>query len=290
MIVMRLKGGLANQIFQYALGRRLAIDRNTDLMLDTASYRYDRLREYRLDVFNIKASASDSLPFVATDSRFKYVNHIFQKIKSLFTKPYQIIKEKGFPFDPTILECSDQAYLDGFWQSEQYFDSVAQIIREDLALKTPITGELKKLAEQIKATPNSVSLHVRRGDYVSNPVTTAFHGVCGVDWYMQAAGMMEERLSNPTFFVFSDDYEWAKANLHFQSNAVFIKPSPDGQECNDLHVMSLCQNNIIANSSFSWWGAWLNTNPNKIVIAPKVWFVGGPQDTRDLIPSSWVRI
>lgn len=290
MIVMRLKGGLGNQMFQYALGRRLAIDHNTDLMLDTASYHYDRLRVYRLGVFNIKASASDSLPFVATDSRFKYVNHILQKVKSLFGKPYQIIKEKGFPFDPTILDCSDQAYLDGFWQSEQYFDSVAQIIRDDLQLKTPIAGELKTLAEQIKATPNSVSLHVRRGDYVSNPVTTAFHGVCGVDWYMQAADMMSERLVNPTFFVFSDDYEWAKANLNFQTNAVFIKPSPDGQECNDLHVMSLCQNNIIANSSFSWWGAWLNSNPNKIVIAPKVWFVGGPQDTRDLIPNSWHRI
>lgn len=290
MIVIRLKGGLGNQIFQYALGRRLAIDRNTDLVLDTASYRYDRLRVYRLDVFNIKATTSECLPFVATESRFKYVNHIFQKIKSLFGKPYQIIQEKGFPFDPTILECSDQAYLDGFWQSEQYFDSVAQIICEDLALKTPISGELKTLADQIKATPNSVSLHVRRGDYVSNPVTTAFHGICGVEWYTQAASMMQERLTNPTFFVFSDDYEWAKANLRFQSNAVFIKPSPDGQECNDLHVMSLCQNNIIANSSFSWWGAWLNTNPNKIVIAPKVWFVGGPQDTKDLIPSSWIRI
>jgi len=290
MIVMRLKGGLGNQMFQYALGRRLAIDRNTDLMLDTASYHYDRLRVYRLDVFKIKASASDRLPFVATDSRFKYINHILQKVKSLFGKPYQIIKERGFPFDPAILECSDQAYLDGFWQSEQYFNSVAPIIREDLTLKTPIVGELKAIAEQIQATLNSVSLHVRRGDYVSNPVTTAFHGVCGVDWYLQAASMMEERLNNPTFFVFSDDYEWAKENLRFQSNAVFIKPSPDGQECNDLHVMSLCQNNIIANSSFSWWGAWLNTNPNKIVIAPKTWFVGGPQDTKDLIPSSWIRI
>lgn len=290
MIVMRLKGGLGNQMFQYALGRRLAIDHNTDLMLDTASFNHDRLRVYRLDVFNIKASASDRLPFVATDSRFKYVNHIFQKIKSLFGKPYQIIKEKGFPFDPTILHCSDQAYLDGFWQSEQYFDSVSQIIREDLALKSPIADELQKLAEQIKATPNSVSLHVRRGDYIANPVTTAYHGVYGVDWYLEAVSTIEERLTNPTFFIFSDDYEWVKENLHLKSPAVFIRPSPDGQECNDLYVMSLCQNNVIANSSFSWWGAWLNTNPNKIVIAPKVWFIGGPQNTHDLIPSSWIRL
>jgi len=290
MIVMRLKGGLGNQLFQYALGRRLAIEKNTDLLLDSASYRYDHLREYRLDLFNIKASASDRLLFVATDSRFKYLNHLIQRFKSFFSKPFQIIKEKGFPFDPEVLNCSEQAYLDGFWQSEKYFDSVAHILREDLTLKMPITGALEKLEDQIRNSSHSVSLHVRRGDYVSNPVTTAFHGVCGVEWYMHAASMMEERLEKPTFFIFSDDYEWAKENLRFQSNTVFIKPSPDGQECNDLYLMSLCQNNIIANSSFSWWGAWLNTNPKKIVIAPKVWFVGGPQNTADLIPSSWIRV
>ena len=177
MIVMRLKGGLGNQLFQYALGRRLAIEKNTDLQLDTASYRYDHLREYRLDNFQVKASYSDRLPFVATDSRFKYVNHIFQKIKSLFGKPYQIIKEKGFPFDPTILECSDQAYLDGFWQSEQYFAPIADLIRHDLRLKNPLPTTLQALADQIQAT-NAIAVHVRRGDYVSNPITTAYHGVC----------------------------------------------------------------------------------------------------------------
>jgi hypothetical protein len=177
MIVMRLKGGLGNQLFQYALGRALSLSKNTTLQLDTSSFKSDTLREYRLDSFNIAASTSDQLPFFATDGRAKYFNTLIQGIRGLFSKPYQIIKEKGFSFDPSVLECSDHAYLDGFWQSEQYFTSFAQAICKDLSLKTPLQGDLKDLAEQISLT-NAVSLHVRRGDYVSNPTTTAYHGVC----------------------------------------------------------------------------------------------------------------
>jgi len=289
VIVMRLKGGLGNQIFQYALGRSLSLSRNTSLQLDTSSFKVDTLREYRLASFNIAASASDQLPFFATDGRAKHFNTVIQGIRGLFSKPYQIVRENGFSFDPTILDCSDHAYLDGFWQSEQYFAPFAKIIRDDLSLKIPLQGKLKDLADQITSV-NAVSLHVRRGDYVSNPTTTAYHGVCSAQWYEDAAKIMEEKVGQPTFFVFSDDYEWAKANLRFNSPAVFIPPSPDGQECNDMHVMSLCKHHIIANSSFSWWGAWLNPNPNKIVIAPQNWFVAGPKNTNDLIPPSWNRL
>ena len=289
MIVMRLKGGLGNQLFQYALGRSLSLAKNTSLALDTASYKYDHLREYRLSNFQIVGTASDNLPFFATDGRKKYFNKLIQSIRSIFGTPYQIIKEKEFSFDSSVLDCSDQAYLDGFWQSEKYFLPAVQTIRNDLRLKMPLPAHLESIAQQISAA-TSVSLHVRRGDYVSNPTTTAYHGVCSAQWYMQAASFIEHRIDQPTFFVFSDDPEWAKENLHFQSKAVFIAPSPDGQECNDMHLMSLCKHNIIANSSFSWWGAWLNRNPQKIVIAPKNWFVAGPQNTADLIPDSWFRL
>jgi len=289
MIVIRLKGGLGNQLFQYALGRSLSLAKNTALQLDTSSFKIDTLREYRLGSFNITASASDKLPFFATDGKAKHFNTVIQSIRGLFFKPYQIVKEKNFSFDPSILQCSDHAYLDGFWQSEQYFAPFAQLIREDLTLKIPLQGNLKELAAQITSA-NAVSLHVRRGDYVSNPTTTAYHGVCSPQWYGEAAKIIEEKVKKPTFFVFSDDYEWAKENLHFNSPAVFIPPSPDGQECNDMHVMSLCKHHIIANSSFSWWGAWLNPSPSKIVIAPKNWFVAGPKNTNDLIPSSWDRL
>lgn len=289
MIVMRLKGGLGNQLFQYALGRYLSISKNTALQLDISSYKSDTLREYRLASFCINASASDKLPFFATDGKARHLNQFIQAVRGVFYRPFEIIREKSFAFDPQIFNCSDQAYVDGFWQSEKYFLPIANTIREDLHLKTPIKGNLKNIAEQIQAC-NSVSIHVRRGDYVNNPTTSAYHGVCSAQWYHNATNQILQKVENPTFFVFSDDYEWAKKNLQFSSPAVYIKPSPDGEECIDMHVMSLCQHNIIANSSFSWWAAWLNRNPNKMVIAPQDWFVAGPKQTNDLIPPQWTRM
>ena len=289
MIVMRLKGGLGNQLFQYALGRYLSIAKNTNLQLDTSSYKIDTLREYRLESFNIAATASDHLGFFATDGRTRHLNKIIQAIRKLFSKHFQIIKEKGFSFDPDILNCSDQAYLDGFWQSEKYFAPIAKTLIEDLSLKIPLNGKSLELAQQIQDTI-SISLHVRRGDYVSNPTTTAYHGVCSVEWYQDAAKYVGSKVYQPTFFVFSDDYEWAKSNLEFDAPTIFIDPSPEGQECIDMHLMALCKHNVIANSSFSWWGAWLNRNPNKIVVAPKNWFLAGPKNTNDLIPTSWKRL
>jgi Glycosyl transferase family 11 len=289
MIVMRLKGGLGNQLFQYALGRHLSISKNVPLQLDTSSYKVDTLREYRLFPFHIQAHAIDKLPFFATDGKARHLNRLIQSIRGLFSRPFQIVREPSFSFDSTVFDCSDQAYLDGFWQSEKYFLPIAKTLREDLQLKSPIDDELKAVADQIRST-NAVSIHVRRGDYVSNPTTTAFHGVCGVEWYQKALEEIENKVDDPTYFVFSDDYEWAKANLNFKSNMVFVPPSPDGKEAQDMYVMSLCQHNIIANSSFSWWAAWLNANPQKIVIGPEKWFASGPQKTDDLIPAQWIRI
>jgi len=289
MIIMRLKGGLGNQLFQYALGRHLSIIKKVPLQLDTSSYRLDTLREYRLSPLDIHAHVTDRLSFFATDGKARYLNCIIQAVRGLISKPFQIVREPSFSFDSAVFDCSDQAYLDGFWQSEKYFLPIAKTLREDLQLKTPINGALKEIADQIRIT-NAVSIHVRRGDYVSNPTTTAFHGVCGVEWYETAAQIMESKVSNATYFVFSDDYEWAKTNLTFDASMVFVPPSPDGKEAQDMHVMSLCQHNIIANSSFSWWAAWLNANPNKIVIAPEKWFASGSQKTDDLIPANWIRL
>ena len=286
---MRLKGGLGNQLFQYALGRALSIAKNTPLTLDISSYKTDSLREYRLSSYHIHADTSEHLPFFATDGKARHFNQIIQSIRGMFSKRYQIITEKNFSYDSQINKCSDHTYLDGFWQSEKYFLPIAQILREDLQLRTPISGFLQEVADQIQSSI-AVSVHVRRGDYVSNPTTTAFHGVCSAQWYENAANQMMQQVANPTFFVFSDDYEWAKSNLQFPAKTVFIPPSPDGEEAKDMHVMSLCKHNIIANSSFSWWAAWLNQNPSKIIIAPQNWFASGPHKTDDLIPTNWLRI
>jgi hypothetical protein len=168
--------------------------------------------------------------------------------------------------------------------------SIESIIRADLTLVKPLTPNLAALEDEITKSI-SISIHVRRGDYASNPVTTAYHGLYSIDWYQMAIKEMEKSLGRQVhFFIFSDDYDWVKTNLKLDMPCTFIKPSPDGMEAQDLYLMSRCKHNITANSSYSWWAAWLNPNPNKKVIAPAKWFMGADSNTIDLIPPEWIKI
>lgn len=289
MIVMNLKGGLGNQLFQYALGRHLANIHNTTLALDVSSFESDPLRNYRLDSFNISATV---LPPKSNSFAKRIVNKFLSErnpIHRLFHKELPLVRENGFEFQPNILQSPDNVFLDGYWQSEQYFKSIANIIRQDLTLAEPLPADLNALEEQIRSS-NSIAVHVRRGDYANNPVTTAYHGLYPMDWYIKAAREMEKSLHDVHYFVFSDDYDWVINNLKLEAPCTFIKPSPDGKEAQDLYLMSCCKHNITANSSYSWWAAWLNANPNKKVIAPAVWFMGADSNTKDLIPANWLRM
>ena len=274
MIKIKLKGGLGNQLFQYALGRHLSIIHDTRLAFDLSSLNSDPLRDYRLNVFNI--SGSPEKPF----------SNILKNIISPALENYN---EKFFQFDPDVLKIPNNSYLEGYWQTEKYFEAIKGIIKSDLSLACPISDRLRPLQDAMHAT-NSVSIHIRRGDYATNPTTTAFHGLCPVDWYLSAIGKIQERVDNINYFVFSDDYSWVTENIFPPGPTTYIQPSKSGKEAEDLYLMSQCKHNIIANSSFSWWGAWLNQNENKVVIAPQKWFVGAQLDTIDLIPSSWLRM
>jgi hypothetical protein len=134
---------------------------------------------------------------------------------------------------------------------------------------------------------NAVSLHVRRGDYVSNPDSSRVHGLCGADYHQAAVRRIAEVVPQPHLFVFSDDPQWAAGNLHLDHPATIVTGNDTRRDYEDLHLMSLCKHHIVANSSFSWWGAWLDTNPDKIVIAPERWFAHEQHDTRDLLPPTW---
>ena len=180
--------------------------------------------------------------------------------------------------------------MNGYWQSEKYFGAIQTQLREDLRLSQALSDLQQSLANKINHNPFAVSLHVRRGDYVADPTTTAFHGLCSLEWYARAAELILTKEPQAQFYIFSDDYKWVKENLTISAPIHFIEPSPDGQEAIDMHLMSLCKHNIIANSSFSWWGAWLNNNPQKIVIAPSRWFATDLHNTIDLIPSEWIRL
>lgn len=290
MIIVRLKGGLGNQLFQYAIGRVLALHHQTNLILDTAEFARDPLRNYRLDSFQVDAKASNQFWFFPENRIGRSLNLMLQAYRKITSRTITLVRETRFSFDSKILLASNYSYLDGYWQSEQYFAPISEQLRQDLCLAIPLSQTQQELAKKISEDKYSVALHVRRGDYVADPATTAFHGLCSLDWYERAVAQIIKQVPNAHFYVFSDDYDWVKDNLKLPAPMHLVKPSPDGQEAIDLYLMSLCQHNIIANSSFSWWGAWLNANPNKIVVAPQRWFAAGHQDTADLIPEKWIRL
>jgi hypothetical protein len=285
---MNLKGGLGNQLFQYALGRHLSLKLNTKLALDTSSFESDPLRTFRLNSFKVCAEVIPVRKNSLETKILKGLRSSRNPFNKLFQSKYSI-RENDFPFDANILNTPDNYFLDGYWQSEKYFKAIEETIRSDLTLVNELPPALKTIESQIQSN-TSVSIHVRRGDYANNPVTTAFHGLYSAQWYINATKKIKSYITDPHFFIFSDDYEWVKNNLILDDPCTYIQPSTDGKEAYDLYLMSQCKHNIIANSSFSWWAAWLNQNQNKKVIAPARWFVGGHSDTRDLIPDNWIRM
>ena len=287
MVISRLIGGLGNQMFQYAAGRALANINNCELKLDVSDFKNYKIHNgYELSLFNIKAEiASDSEILTLAGAQSRLTRFFFKKF-GLKKKTHFI--EKNFAFDIELLKPRRFVYIDGYWQSYQYFESIESQLRSELTPKTCLSGLNLEISKQI-AKCNSVSLHIRRGDYVNNLEANKTHGFIGLEYYNRAISFINEQVLYPHFFVFSDDIAWAKENLGLIANVNFIAHNQGRSSFEDMRLMSLCKYNIIANSSFSWWGAWLNAAPGKIVIAPKQWFAN-MQDTRDLMPDNWLKM
>jgi hypothetical protein len=294
MIIVNISGGLGNQLFNYAFGRGLSEFYNVPLKLDVTGYRHNRLRQYALGDFNIRedfASAEEVARLKKTDpgsfvSKFRYLAEAAKPIRH---RGY--IREAGFSFDRRMfeLEMDRDRYFKGRWQSEKYFKPIEAQLRSELALRPHLQDERYARTEQVIRNANAVSLHVRRGDYVASKSTFLVHGACSSGYYQKAIGMIEQRTERPAFFVFSDDIDWVKQNLRFASPVTYVS----GQGLSDtqeLSLMSLCRHHVIANSTFSWWAAWLCEAENKIVIAPKRWFGYVLIDTSDLLPADWLAI
>ncbi len=294
MITVKLMGGLGNQMFQYALGRHLAEINHTELVLDLSVYSNtppgNTTREYELGVFNIVARTDDS----SSDGRGFKVKFLAKQLSTRLTngwvKKQEVIKEQGFRYQSTVLQAPDGAYLDGYWQSERYFIDIAEIIQHDFSLKTPLDAVNAATLATISQQPEAVSIHIRRGDYVANPQTNAFHGVMELGYYDKAIKYLGKQLKKPHFFVFSDDPVWCLENLHIDYPTTYVTHNSGNTGYKDMHLMSACKHHIIANSSFSWWGAWLNSSPKKLVVAPKQWFKDPTLDTRDLYLKGWHKL
>ena len=280
MIITKLKGGLGNQLFQYAAGRAVALHHKVPLKLDLTILKTDKLHNgYRLDQFAIQAD-------IATDNeivKLKGGNNVLISAlrKAGLVKKKSYFKEKRSSYFDRGIFKNNFVYLNGYWQNELYFSNIRELLLEELSPISSMNDLGCAYLEQIKKT-NSVSLHVRRRDYL----TLENIGVLDVDYYMKAVGYIRKNLEEPTFYIFSDDLDWCKKSLGFLDGCIYIDRTQT--EIDDLKLMSFCQHNIIANSSFSWWGAWLNQNPKKTVIAPKGWLLNDPGSSNVILPD-WVK-
>lgn len=287
MIVVRLCGGLGNQLFQYATARALAIRNNTELILDLNWFKNipksNTKREYELFRFKINArlpSPTMSFFFLICGSRF------FSPICRLIPF-FKIYKENQYNYDENAEFLTGNIYLNGYWQSFKYFQPYRNQICEDLKVLTSMTNADLSIASKIQNSI-SVSIHVRRGDYVSKTSAASFHGICNLDYYALAIATILKKFPEAHFYVFSDDMDWSKANLPInEKNSTFVTHNNSLSAVNDMRLMSMCKHHVIANSSFSWWAAWLNPSDEKVVIAPKKWFAHDPQPIT-LLPESWI--
>lgn len=293
MVISHLIGGLGNQMFQYALGRKIAINNNIRLMLDISGLENHSgngtPRKYSLGVFNIEERFSDKKEVAKfkPENNSKITRTLAKKF-ALFKSREYFIAEPYFNFCPDILNTKKGSYLQGYWQTEKYFKDIEDVIRNEFTLKDEYSIEGKEITQKIKNC-NAVSLHIRRGDYVTSAITNKFHGICSLDYYGKAIKRIADNIQNPHFFIFSDDIEWVKQNLKIDFPVEYVS-NGTLKDYEELMLMSYCKHNIIANSSFSWWGAWLNNNPEKIVIAPRRWFADVLVDTSDVVPETWIKM
>lgn len=293
MVIVRLNGGLGNQLFQYAAGRMLADFHRTELKLDLSAFHAGQGRTYRLNHFRIRESVAedeeiDALCGPPRNSLRGIAFRLLQRMKPFHRR--SIFHERHIGrYDPDILRTPKNVYLRGYWQSEKYFLPAAGTIRREIAGTESRDALNRELKEEILKTV-SVSVHVRRGDYVTEPAAREVHGLCDEDYYRRCVRFLEDREKDLRFFVFSDEPEWVRRNLDLGRPSVVVDHNGGERDYEDLLLMSRCRHHIIANSSFSWWGAWLCGVPDKVVLAPQKWFRSGALDETDIVPDSWIRM
>lgn len=284
MLISQLTGGLGNQMFQYAALKAQSLRLGVDLYLDkthflTTPLGKKNLRRYELSHFNI----DEKFKKPAFHWTKKYLNS--KKVYAGF----ETFRENHVEVHQEFFDIKDNTYIEGVFQSEQYFKEFESEIRKKFIFKTSPSSKNFTLLEKIK-TVNAVSLHVRRGDYISNTETNKLHGICDLGYYKRAIELIANKTESPYFFLFSDEPEWVQQNLVLAYPFEVINHNSGENSFEDMRLMSNCKHHIIANSSFSWWGAWLNSNKNKVVIAPKEWFQNPNWDSKDIIPDNWIKI
>lgn len=299
--IVRLSGGVGNQLFQYALGRALSLRHGQELVLDVSSYDNQNPREaqrrFSLSPFNIAGRLAIPSDFKEIGLPAASDNRLFARLQRkavrilesrLSLSERKIVIEPTFYFVPEILDIRGDVFLAGVWQSPRYFNDFSEQIRRDITLKNDLSEKGRSLSELMQST-ESVSIHIRRGDQVSDPHLAQKQGLLTEQYYSAARDHFNNKSRKHRFFIFSDEIDWVKANLDFGEDAVYV--SEYGlTDYEELILMARCKHNVVAKSSYSWWGAWLNRNADKTVIVPKQRFGTLQLDDRDLTPEGWLRM
>ena len=294
MIITRLTGGLGNQLFQYAAGRALALSHDVPLKLDSSWYGSTMQgctpRKPMLHIFPI--AAKEASPEEIERIRYRKQN-FFEK---LLCRPKRhgryYVAEPSFNYWPGFASLTAPAYLTGYWQQESYFIDIVDVIRRDFSFPPFDCPEAMSLAAEIASSPKAVCIHIRRGDYVENPSSNQVHGVCSPRYYKKALQTLTEKLGSALrLFLFTDDPAWVRMNFDAQGYSATVVDLPENQDkpWHDMHLMSLGAHHIIANSSFSWWGAWLAADGG-ITIAPERWFAAEEKRDETPVPAIWIKI
>jgi len=293
MIIAELVGGLANQMVIYAAAKALSEHLQVELKIDITKINKDKKRNYALNHLNIgaKIATQKEIDFVCQKSNLWIINKIKNKVrKKCNGNTFGIYVEPSISYDPNFFSLKDNTFIRGHFINAKYFSAIKEILRHEFQIKSSLSKKSKELIDPITSS-NSVSIHIRRGDYANERKTNEIHGLIPIDYYKTSIDLISNRIKSPNFYIFSDDITWVKENLQTTQEMHFIEHTNGETAYEDLYMMSQCKHNIIANSGFSYWGAWLNTNEEKIIISPKQWCADNKLNDRfKLIPKEWLKI
>lgn len=288
MIIMRYNGGLGNQMFQYAATVTLAHSLGADFAFDTDFFNHNYSRPYQMNIFNVSENKIKGIKYKAL---WAFRKHIKNKFFDL-----NVYGENDSNYEERFANIADNTYIYGFFQSHKYINE--ELVRKHFEFAFEPDMQNAKIIEKMQ-NEDSISLHIRRGDYVQKKRYAGVYNHLDINHYAQALELVANKVQTPVVYVFSDDIDWAKENLNFDNCPIcaqkgarleFVSHNQGEKSYEDLRLMSKCKHNIIANSSFSWWGAYLNSNPDKIVVAPKKWFQKIKNNPHDLYPENWILI
>jgi len=286
MIIVKLSGGLGNQMFQYALGKSVSIKTEQELKFDISFYSEQKFRKLELVNFigQINIAGKEEI------GKTLFPKNIFLKTAScLFKQAWKLSKnyikeKKSFNFQEDIFLKKESCFFDGYWQNPKYFDDIREVLTKEMSIKNDSLDDYSKEVLDNMEKTNAVSIHIRAGDYLNIPEV---RDICSRDYYLKAISMIKEKVINPTFFVFCEDENYSSQILPTNLEYIFVNTNVE-KPYMDLFLMTKCKHNIIANSSFSWWGGWLNKNSEKLVICPRIWH--NKYKEADIIPVAWTKI